>query len=188
MKISPLRNKRDHDGYSLIEVLIVVSILAILAAISLPLLNWRGQFALSNLENIRSYLEATRRAALKGQACRITISTSSLQDGSTVLSASPIGTSIESIPCGSPSDLQLESPYSGQRYLLSVSSGSGAVSAFTFTPRGTIFNSSSTPSFSGDIVFNLRVADSSFNPISNSYCLRLSGVLGSVQGIGTQSC
>ena len=180
--------KHSENGYSLIEVLVVIAIIAILAALSIPLFNWRSQIALSNLENIRSYLEATRRAALKGQACRISITTSNLQDGVTVLSAVPVGSAIESAPCGSPPNLQLESTYSNTRYLLSVNSGSGTVTALTFTPRGTIFISSTTPSFSGDLVFNLRVADSSFRAVSNSYCLRLSGVLGSVQGIGSQSC
>ena len=182
------RVKHIEHGYSLTEVLVVVAILAILTALSIPLFNWRGQVAASNLENIRSYLEATRRAALKGQACRVSITTANLRDGVTVLSATPVGSAIESVPCGSPTSLQLESAYSNTRYLLTVNSDSGNVSAFTFTPRGTIFNSSTTPSFSGDLVFNLRVADSSLRPISSSYCLRLSGVLGSVQGIGSQSC
>ena len=188
MKTPINRAKRTVNGYSLIEVIVVVAILAILTAIVVPLINWRGQIALSNLENIRSYLEATRRSALKGQACRVSITTANLQDSVTVLSATPVGSIIESVPCGTPPTLQLESAYANTNYLLTVSSGSGNVSSFTFTPRGTIFNSSTTPSFSGDLVFNLRIADASFRPISNSYCLRLSGVLGSVQGIGSQSC
>jgi len=188
MPASRIPSKSQVNGFSLIELLVVITILSILAGVSIALLDSRGQTAQANLENIRSFLEASRRAALKGQACRITVSTSNLKDGSTIMSAAPIGAALESAPCGSPASLQLESAYSNQRYLMTVSSGAANITAFTLTPRGTIFNSSSTPSFPNDLIFNLRIADSGFSPISSSYCLRLSGVLGSVQGIGRQSC
>jgi prepilin-type N-terminal cleavage/methylation domain-containing protein len=172
------------NGFSLLELLVVIVIVGILASIALGSFDFKGQIAISNLENMRSWIEAARRSALRGQACTVTISNSNLKDGSTIFGASPANSS----SCGSPSTLQLESPYGNQHYLLTIKSGSSDISSFSFTPRGSLFNSVTTPAFSSDLVFSLRTTNSAYQPTSKTYCLRMTSMIGSVQGIGLSSC
>jgi len=171
------------SGFSLIELLVVIILIGLLATLSFASFDWKGPVAVSSLENMRSFLESVRRASLRGQACTVTVSTLNLRDGSTVLSVSPSADNV----CGLPSAHQLESS-KNEYYLLTLTSGGSPVTSFTFTPRGTIFNSNTTPSFSNDLIFNLRLADKNFTPKSKSYCLRMSSMLGTIEGIGKSSC
>lgn len=177
-------------GISLVEMLVIIAILGILTAISIANIG-KGQIATANLENIRSWYEMVRRSSLRGEACTISIYTTGLKDGSTILSsAQTSGTSsIASTPCGAPSSLQLESPYGKERYALSVKSGSSNINEIIITPRGTIMPGGTSGSvFSDDIVFTLALANASYQEISLKYCMRLSSFLGSVIGIGSGAC
>ena len=182
-------------GYTLTELLIVVVILGVFASISVSYVSeiWKGQIAIANLENMRAWLESVRRSSLRGEACTIEITTNNLRDGSRVLESeifdpNPDDTAVESTPCGSPSTFQLESPYRKEYYVLTAKSGSSNINSFIMTPRGTLYNSSASPTFSNDLVFSLSIANSSFAPTSKSYCLRMSSFLGTIQAIGTSAC
>ena len=178
-------------GYSLAELLIAVAILGILASISVSYVSeiWKGQLAIANLENMRSWLESVRRASLRGQACTVKVSSSNLRDGSIVLQSEVFNTgTVESTPCGSPVSVSLESPYNKEHYLLTTKSGSTSIGSFVLTPRGTLFKSATTPAFTNDIVFNLSITNSNYSATSKSYCLRMSAFLGTIQAIGSSAC
>ena len=184
-------HKGRQMGYSLAELLIAVVILGVLASISISYVSeiWKGQIAITNLENMRAWLESVRRASLRGQACTVKVSSSNLRDGSIVLQSEVFNTgTVESTPCGSPVSASLESPYNKEYYLLTTKSGSSSISSFVMTPRGTLFKSATTPAFANDIVFNLSIANSSYNATSKSYCLRMSAFLGTIQAIGSNAC
>jgi prepilin-type N-terminal cleavage/methylation domain-containing protein len=181
------------NGYSLIELVTVVAIAGILSALSVSYISeiYRGQIVLQNLENMRSWLEATRRASLRGQPCLVSVSTNNLKDLSTVLESSPVitsGTSLQSNPCGSPTEVQLTSPYKNLRYALTVTSSGETVNSFTYTPRGTLFKDNIAYAFPGDIIYVLKIVNTSGVALSSPYCMRVSGFLGSVQSIGSQNC
>ena len=180
--------RQDEAGISLIEILVVIAIIGILTSISIANIG-KGQIAISNLENIRSWYEMVRRSALRGEACSISINNTNLSDGTAILTSSPTqsGAVISSLPCGSPLSVRLDSAYGREKYLLSVKSGSSDVNGIIITPRGTLLSSNGSV-FSNDIIFSLRLASTGGQPISSSYCLKLSAFLGSVIGIGSSSC
>lgn len=193
--MKPVKQKtysRKSAGYTLAELLIVVVILGVFASISVSYVSeiWKGQIAITNLENMRAWLESVRRSSLRGEACTIEITTNNLRDGSMVLESEIFdpNPTVESTPCGSPSTFQLESPYRKEYYVLTAKSGSSNISSFIMTPRGTLYNSSASPSFSNDLVFSLSIANSSFTASSEAYCLRMSSFLGTIQAIGTSAC
>lgn len=187
----PSKLARASNGYSLVEVLTVVVILGVLSSISIAYISeiWKGQIAIANLENMRAWIESVRRSSLRGQPCQVNISIDNLRDGSTVMSSEIYNAqTIQATPCGSPASVELDSTYDKEFYKLSVKSGASDISSFVITPRGTLFNSSSSPSFQDDIVFNLAIANSGYYAISKSYCLRMSGFLGTIKAIGSSAC
>jgi len=184
-------SRHPRSGYSLPELVIVVVILGVLASISIAYISetWKGQIAIANLENMRAWIESVRRSSLRGQSCTIAITTTNLRDSGLVLDSEPfINSSINTSPCGSPTSLSLESNYRKEHYLLSVKTGASNVSSFVMTPRGTLFNTTATPAFPDDIIFNLSIANSNYQQTSKSYCLRMSGFLGTIEAIGSRAC
>ena len=180
-----------RNGYSLAELLIVVVILGVLASISIAYVSeiWKGQIAISNLENARAWIESVRRSSLRGQTCKISITTASLRDNSIILKSETFGgEEVDSTPCSSPDSVRLESPYRKEYYLLTAKSGSTSISSFIMTPRGTIFNTTATPAFSSDITLDLSIANSNYQKTSKSYCIRMAALLGTIQAIGSSAC
>jgi prepilin-type N-terminal cleavage/methylation domain-containing protein len=192
--IQPKSSDRSGSGggYSLVELIIVVVIIGVFSSLSISYVTEisRGQIVIQNLENMRSWLEATRRAALRGQACTVTITTANAKDNNVVLGSSLLAGSINltSNPCGSPNTLELTSPYRDRRYSLSVRSDGTDVNTFVYTPRGTLFKDLTEPAFPDDLIYTLTMINSSGGAVSKPYCMRVSGFLGSVQSIGSQAC
>lgn len=176
-------------GLTLIELLVVVIILGILASISTVALRafWQGQLLSANLTVIRNWLETTRRAALRGESCDISIVNGKASEGVTVISSSTSASGFNS-SCNNPNSLQLESPTKNRTFLFNVSTDGSSLSSFSFTPRGTLFKTSSDPSFSNDIIISLSLSNSSGSSISDSYCLRLSPLMGSITQPSKSNC
>lgn len=182
------RGNQDR-GLTLIELLIVVAIIGTLASISMVALRyfWQGQIIRSNLDVVRNWLEATRRAALRGEACTVSFNNGTRVDTNTVISSSPSSSGFIA-SCNQPNTLQLESSGNNRAYNFLVSSGGSSVSQFTFTPRGTLFKTALTPSFSSDIIISLELASVSGASQSSKYCLRLSPLMGSITQPSTANC
>ena len=187
--LKSLPPKVQVRGLTLIELLIVVSILAIISSISVVALRsfWQGQVLRANLDIVRNWLEATRRAALRGEACTITFNNGTRADMATIISSTPSSSGFIA-SCNQPNTLQLESPGNGRTYNFLASTGGSALSQFTFTPRGTLFNTNATPSFSSDIIISLQITSSTGTAQSTKYCLRLSPLMANITQPSSVNC
>ncbi|MCP9793119.1 prepilin-type N-terminal cleavage/methylation domain-containing protein [Vulcanococcus limneticus Candia 3F8] len=133
--------RRHPTAFTLTELMITVTVLGILSAIALRVtgVEWRRGRVNAVAVELTGWLEAVRRASLKGNPCQVTIhTTSSAPAGSTVASAAvdPSVASEAAIvnTCLNQDPLQITSISSGSdRYAISADP-----TVFTFTPRGTV--------------------------------------------------
>jgi len=182
------RHESSSLALTLVELLIVITILGILASVSMIAMRSfsQGQILSSNLDVIRNWLESTRRAALRGESCQISIANGLANESTSIISST--SSSGFNVSCNSPSSIQLESPERNRYYLFSVSSSNSPISTFSFTPRGTLFKSELQPAFSDDIKISLRLASSSGASQSDEYCLRLSSMMGNITQPSKANC
>ena len=133
--------RRPPTAFTLTELMITVAVLGILSSIALRVtgIEWRRGRVNAVAVELTGWLEAVRRASLKGNPCEVTIhSTSSAPAGSTVASAAvdPSVASGAAIvnTCLNQDPLQITSISGGNdRYAISTNTAT-----FTFTPRGTV--------------------------------------------------
>ena len=181
----------DVRGLSLIEILIVLAIVGFLGTVATTGLRslWQSQLINANLNVIRNWLETTRRAALRGESCTITVNNGTFSDGAVVITSQNPSAESFNASCNDPDSLQLDSPGKNRTYTFRASSSGSTVSTFSFTPRGTIYKSSDTdPTFAEDIIISLSLSAETGTATSDSYCFRISPLMGNMSQPSKANC
>lgn len=142
----------QSTGFSLPELLIVIAIAGLFSslAITAGIAQWQREQINKVAVELTGWLETARRAALRGEACTVTITTGTLSGGSTLATA----TCLEDQP--------LLVNNLGSRINLTVANDSE--DPITFSPRGTRSGD--------DVTITLTL-----NPAGKRRCVSISGLL-----------
>lgn len=157
------KSRVQSSGFSLPELLIVIVIAGLFSslAISAGTAQWQREQINKVALELSGWLETVRRAALRGEACSVTIITGTLSGGSTLATATcrnPLVEESDAPP--DPPPLLVENL--GSRINLTVASSSEA--QITFSPRGTRSGE--------DVTVTLTL-----NPSGKQRCVTISGLL-----------
>lgn len=154
------RHQIQSKGFSLPELLIVIVIAGLFSSIAITagVNQWQREQINKLAIELSGWLETVRRAALRGEACSVTLVTGTLSGGSTLATATC--PSDEDDPPPDPPLLLVENL--GSNINLTVASSSEE--AITFSPRGTRSGE--------DVTVTLTL-----NPSGKQRCVTISGLL-----------
>ncbi len=135
------QRRRQATAFTLTELMVTVALIGILSAIALRVtgVEWRRGRVNAVAVELTGWLEAVRRAALKGNPCEVTIHTSSAAAAGSTVASAAVDPSVASgaaivNTCLNQDPLTITAVSSGSdRYAISATPA-----VFTFTPRGTV--------------------------------------------------
>lgn len=132
------RRTHHHAAYTITELMVVVAVLGIIGAVVLNGIGareWQRRRVNAVAVELNGWMEAVRRAALKGTGCEITLITNTpIRSGGEIARARPVSTAADAVPntCLSAQPLRILGSNSNDTYTLQADPNT-----FTFTPRGT---------------------------------------------------
>jgi prepilin-type N-terminal cleavage/methylation domain-containing protein len=155
---------RKSRGFTLTELMVVVAIIGILSAVFITVsgIEWRRERVNAVASELAGWLQAVRRAAIKGAACNVNISTG------TITASSPPFATISNV-CGSTESLQVTAISGSDSYTITTS----GPTQFKFTPRGSVNGSGTNVQMTAPIVIAI-----SMNGAGPTRCVRVSPGLG----------
>ncbi|KEF41334.1 MAG: hypothetical protein ER33_11845 [Cyanobium sp. CACIAM 14] len=169
-------NNLRSAGFSVMEMMVTLATIGLLSAVAISESGnaWRRERVNSVAVELAGWLDAARRAAMKGNACQVTITGGTLSSGATLATASEI-VSAQAITnnCLTSQPLSIVTSLGNSTAYSIAPSGS---TSFKFTPRGTVNAAAANAQLTSPIVIQISLAGSS-GPLR---CVRVSEGLGLV--------
>lgn len=163
------RGQREGQGFSLLELLVVVAILGLLAGMGIPALiqNQKKEQVNALTTGLAFWLLEVRTSALRGSTCEVLIRNATIKDGQPVASIS--GEPIPETCFIANNPYQLPEPAKGAAYEIAVTANNEQINGFAFTPRGSKFPST-------DVLITVAMANN-----GPARCIQLNGLLGNLE-------